>query len=335
MSPTSTFTPGAARRLRHLGLPGTVLIGAVLLTGCSAVSSTTSSASAPALAGGSVDAPAEPSAGAKDGATGSGGAGLLGAPLANTSSRSIVITANLSVQVADVAQGTRDLREVATAHAATIASQSTSAGGGRTPAYPTNPDGTTACPTTGCPTSYASSTTTLRVDNDKAGALVADLGRLGTVLSSTQTSDDITAQVADVDARVRNAQASLARVRTLMAKATSVGDVVTLEGELSKREADLEALQARQRTFADQSAQATITVQLLSTDAPVAVDRGTGFVAGLRAGWDAFTAALVLALTVLGALLPFLVVLVPLVLLVRWWVRRRTPKHPAPAPMTD
>jgi hypothetical protein len=317
----------------------TVVVGAVLLAGCSSGSSSTSSAlasAAPATGGVGVDAPATAPETAKDGTT-AGGGQLLGAPLATSATRSVVVTANLAVQVADVATGTRDLGSVATAHAATIASQSTSAGGGAQPVYPTGSDGSGTCPSTGCPTSYASSTTTLRVDNDKADALIADLAKLGTVLSSTRTSDDITAQVADVDARVRNAQASLGRVRSLMAKATSVGDVVTLEGELSRREADLEALQARQRTFADQSAQATVTVQLLSADAPTTVDHGTGFVAGLQTGWDAFTSAMVGALTVLGALLPFLLVLVPVGLLVRWWVRRRTPKGPTtvPAGMTD
>ena len=323
-------------RRRRAGVAVTALVGVVLLAGCSAGSSSTSSASSAPLTGGvGVDSPGAAPETAKDGSTTS--SDLLGAPLATAASRSIVITANLSVQVVDVTASTRGLAGVASAHDATVASQSTSAGGGAQPAYPTNPDGSTACPSTGCPTTYASSTTTLRVDNDKADALIADLGKLGTVLSSTRTSDDITAQRADVDARVRNAQASLARVRALMSKATSVGDVVTLEGELSRREADLEALQARQRTFADQSAQATVTVQLVSTDAPTTVDHGTGFVAGLKAGWEAFTAAMVGALTVLGALLPFAVVLVPLVLLVRWWVRRRTPRHPAPvpSPMTD
>jgi hypothetical protein len=113
---------------------------------------------------------------------------------------------------------------------------------------------------------------------------------------------------------------------------------VALEGELSKREADLEALQARQRTLADQTAQATVTVTLVGSDAPVVVPASTGFVAGLRSGWDAFAGALVVALTVVGAVLPFAVVLVPAALLVRWWVRRRTtqtPAAPVPAGTTD
>jgi hypothetical protein len=246
-----------------------------------------------------------------------------------------VVKADLSVRVGDVAAATHDLAAVAARHDASIASQSTSAGTGDPVTYPTAPDGSPACPSTGCPTPFASSVTTLRVDNDKADALISDVARLGTVLSSTRTSDDVTADVADVSARVRNAEASLARVRALMSKAVSVGDVVALEGELSKREADLEALQARQRALADQTAQATVTVRLVDAGAPASASRDTGFVAGLRAGWDAFTAAVVAALTVIGALLPFGIVLVPLALLLVWWARasRRRTTAAAAAPV--
>jgi hypothetical protein len=234
------------------------------------------------------------------------------------------------VRVTDVARSTADLGAVATAHHATIASQSTSSGIAPDPIpYPTASDGSVVCPSTGCPTSYASSTTTLRVDNAEVDALLADVARLGTVEATTRTSDDVTADVADIDARVRNAQASLARVRALMTRATSIGDVVALEGELSKRQADLEALEARQRALADQTAQATVTVRLVSSGAPAPAPADeTGFLAGLRAGWAAFTDFLSGTLTVVGALVPFLLVLVPAGL-VAWAVVRR--RRPAPA----
>ena len=61
-----------------------------------------------------------------------------------------------------------------------------------------------------------------------------------------------------------------------MSKATTIGDIVALEAELSRRQADLEALQARQRTLADQTAQATVTVRLYDADAPAPVQEQTG-----------------------------------------------------------
>lgn len=60
-------------------------------------------------------------------------------------------------------------------------------------------------------------------------------------------------------------------------------------------------------------------------DATPVADRDTreaGFVSGLHDGWEAFVAAMVVAATVLGALLPFAVVLLVLGPPVTWFVLR-------------
>ena len=331
--------PGSARtatsrpRTRLAGVGAAALALGVLLAGCSGGASSSSGAmsSQPMEAG-----PAPAADGTAGGAVtkdvaGSSADGTVGAPL-STGDRSIIVRADVAVRVADVLRSTGDLGALATAHHATIASQTTSSGTTPTPMdYPTGPDGSQACPSTGCPTPYASSTTMLRVANSEVDALIADVARLGTVEATTRTSDDVTAQVADVDARVRNAEASLARVRALMTRATTIGDVVALEGELSKRQADLEALEARQRALADQTALATVTVRLVSSDAPAPAPADeTGFLAGLRAGWAAFTDFLAGTLTVVGAVVPFLLILVPVGLVV-WTVVRRRRHVPAAA----
>src|SRR5207253_4209221 len=113
--------------------------------------------------------------------------------------------------------------------------------------------------------------------------------------------------------------------RALMDKAQTLTDITTLEAELSKREGDLESMQARQRSLTDATALSTITLTLLSGDAPapvVAHKADTGFLAGLRGGWKAFTAFVDVLLTVLGALLPW-IVLVGLVVVLPWMVYRR------------
>jgi len=244
----------------------------------------------------------------------------------------------MTVRVDDLAKANDGVSLAAAKHGASVASQTTSSGDG----YPVpvqegavDEKGSFACPSTGCTTTYASSTTTLRVDNDEVDALIRDLSVLGAVEASYRTSEDVSAQVADVDARLRTAEASLSRVRTLMTKAVTIADVVTLEAELSRRQADLESLQAQQRVLADQTAQATVTVRLIDEQAPAPAEESTGFVAGLTSGWDAFTGAMVVALTVLGALTPFLLVLVPLGLLALWLVRRNRRAAATPAPPVE
>jgi hypothetical protein len=262
----------------------------------------------------------------------SGGKGVTGGePQAVSLDRQVIVRADMTVRVDDLVKAGDGVGIAAAKHGATIASQTTSSGGAPMPEMTTTDErGAIACPSTGCPTSYASSTTTLRVDNDEVDALIRDLSALGAVEASYRTSEDVSAQVADVDARLQTAEASLARVRALMTKAVTIADVVTLEAELSRRQADLESLQAQQRVLADQTAQATVTVRLIDVQAPVRTEEATGFLAGLSAGWDAFTGAMVLALTVLGALVPFLLFFVPVGLLVWWLVRRSRRTAPIP-----
>jgi Domain of unknown function (DUF4349) len=332
---TSTTTTGVGVR-RAATLSTLVTVGALALVGCSSSAGTSSAgASASSSAKGAVAAVAgstQPFDGASAPAAADGSATeALGSSLVLTTDRSIVVRADLSVRVDDVGASTARLGALASAHRATIASQATSDGIAPVPVE-ANADGSTQpCAPNGCPSGYASSTTTLRVANADVDALLRDVRTLGTVESSSRTTDDVTADVADVGARVSTARASLDRVRALMARASTLGEVVALEGELSKRQADLEALEARQRALADQSAQATVTVTLLSSSAPVpATESSTGFLAGLQRGWQAFTVALTVALTVLGAVVPFALVLVPVLLVVWVLLRRRREAQGAP-----
>lgn len=303
-------------------------LAVVALAGCSA--GATSSGSA-ARAPEAVPAPAQGVADSSGGGTGKAAYDATNGLGTVSVQRSMIVRADLAVRVDDVSASTARLTAVAASHKAVIANQSTSDGQVPLPVPASSSDGTAGsgatdyCARTGCPGGYATSVTTLRVPGAEVDALLRDLRALGTVTWSSRTADDVTAQVADVDARVESARASLNRVRLLMGRATTLGDVVTLEAELGKRQADLESLEAQQRALADQTALATVSVTLTSESAPVAAAADTGFMAGLKAGWSAFTAAFVAALTVVGALVPFLVVLVPVGALVWWLARRRRP----------
>ncbi|MEV4394050.1 DUF4349 domain-containing protein [Nonomuraea sp. NPDC049607] len=159
------------------------------------------------------------------------------------------------------------------------------------------------------------------------------LGReLGKQLSMNQGTQDVTLQVADVESRLKSAQESLASLRTLLKKADTIGQVLQVEREINSRESDLEALQAQQKELATQVAMATLTLRLVG---PVAVvedpaEEPAGFLGGLKAGWEALVSFTKTALTVFGALLPWLVVMVPLVAVAVFLVRRNRARRPAP-----
>jgi hypothetical protein len=174
----------------------------------------------------------------------------------------------------------------------------------------------------------------LRVPSDKFASVIDAIARLGHEENRSLNTQDVTEQVADVDARLANAQASVDRIRALMAKATTIGEITSLESELSRREGDLESLKARKRKLDDLTALSTVTVMLLGKDAVKKQEEPkTGFLAGLRAGWKAFVTSMTILVTVLGAMLPWLAVLAIPGGVLFWLARRSRRGRPVPAPM--
>ncbi|MEU3888395.1 DUF4349 domain-containing protein [Streptomyces sp. NPDC029041] len=173
----------------------------------------------------------------------------------------------------------------------------------------------------------------LRVPVEKYDEVLAGLEGSGKLLDRSAKAEDVTDQVVDVESRIKTQRASVARIRELMDQATKLSDVVTLEGELSTRQADLEALLARQKSLEDRTSLATITLSLSETPVKKAAEDGDpGFVDALAGGWSAFVTMLRWLAVAFGAVLPFAAVAALIVLLWLRVVRPRLPRRPAPAP---
>jgi uncharacterized spore protein YtfJ len=303
-----------------------LLGAAMLLAGCGAghnanqaskASDTRGSASS--VSGkGAVPGPADGSGSTRSGATPHTSGGGLGT---DTSARVIPITravvyhGSVTVRVKNVAAAVARAEGFATGVDGLVYAEQTTSEPGR--------KGT------------STATMTLKVPPDQFRPVLDELGGLGRQLSRSQNAEDVTSQAVDIESRLRSQRASVARLRSLLDRATTVGAVVQVEGELSQREADLEALEAQQKRLSELVDLATIDVSFVAPDVKVATPvkkDNLGFLAGLGSGWSALLAAVVVALTVVGALLPFLIVLalvgVPALLVVR--SRRHPGVDPAP-----
>ncbi|WP_051809422.1 DUF4349 domain-containing protein [Actinoplanes subtropicus] len=176
-------------------------------------------------------------------------------------------------------------------------------------------------------------TMTLRIPADKFTTVVNQLSRLGTEEHREINTEDVTEQTVDLDARIQVQQARVDSGRRLLAQAKTLNDLVMLEKEVATRESDLASLQAKKRNLADLTALSTITATFLAPTAPAPKPKEEnpgGFLGGLTAGWHALLASLKVVLTVVGALLPWAVVIgLPLWLafyLYRRYKPRITPK---------
>jgi hypothetical protein len=175
----------------------------------------------------------------------------------------------------------------------------------------------------------------LRVPATDFGTVISAFKQLGHAPLVDTKTEDVTTQVIDVNARVQTTRDSIRTLRGFLRHTTHVDALIQIESDISEREADLESLLAQQRYLDNQTALATIDVLLRAPahHAPPPNQHDTGFLAGLAGGWHALAAVAAGAFTVVGAVLPFAVLLVllgvPAWLLVRRLLRRRT-ETPAP-----
>ena len=166
---------------------------------------------------------------------------------------------------------------------------------------------------------------TMRVPEVALDRVMDQVAGLGTLVSRGQSSTDVTGQYIDTASRLRTQRESVDRVRLLLSRATKLGDVVQIESQLARRQADLESLQAQLAALEDQTTLATLTVSLAPLAAtPVTAPPQGAFVAGLADGWDALVKSVSVALTIVGAVLPFALLAAALALPVLALRRRRT-----------
>lgn len=174
-----------------------------------------------------------------------------------------------------------------------------------------------------------SATIALRVPTERYADVLLRLGELGHVTTSTEQADDVTGQVTDLDARLRNLQAQEAVLRNLMNQARTVPDSIAVQQQLSGIQEQIEQLAAQRGLLANQASYATVAVSFSvpGVVAPHAAHRST-----LAQAWhDAIDVSLAIVggvIVVLGAAIPIGIVV--LIGLGGWsLVRRRRVLTPA------
>ena len=222
----------------------------------------------------------------------------------------------MQVQVDDVESGAADVRRIAVAAGGTVVSENSTAVPSGTTKGSVDKDG-------------SRSVLALAVPSDTLDRVLDDVGKLGTTVNRSSSSRDVTSTYVDTQSRLGTMRTSLDQLRALLAKTTALDQIISLETEISRRQADVDSLQAQLNTLDKKVSMSTLSVTL-ATAAQVVVpeDGGTGFLAGLRHGWAAFLTTFGGVLTVLGAVLPFAALLALVGLPVYVWLRRRRTAAP-------
>ena len=164
----------------------------------------------------------------------------------------------------------------------------------------------------------------LRVPVDSFGTAMDDLEQLGTVVHSSTTGQDVTTEVIDVQQRLRTLRISLHDLNAFQRRAATIDQLLRFENAITQRRGEYQSLKAQRDHLAHQTSMSTINLDIAVPPAEAASTshHHAGFVTGLQHGWAALTGTLQVALTALGAALPFALVIGLLGLPLWWWTRR-------------
>lgn len=289
-------------------------VGLMLAAGCSSADSGKQNSS---TAGGAPAAPAgDAAAGEKAAPPGTD----MQAPQANGEpnakapvfDRAIIYTGQITVRAEHVDVSAEQIRALATSSGGFVASEKSASGRG----------------------SQDQAVITIRIPAGKFSDILDQIGKTaGKELDRSISTEDVTEQVADLDAQITATRTSVDSVQRLLAQAKDLNQILLLEKELTTRQATLDSLVGKKRRLDEQVALSTVTVTLIGPETPYVAPKSEDptFLGGLKSGWATFLVILRVAAAILGFLVPFLIVAalvgVPLI----WWLRRKRRPIAGPA----
>lgn len=107
-----------------------------------------------------------------------------------------------------------------------------------------------------------SATISYRIPADQWGAAIKALRGLAIKVVAERTStDDVTAQVVDLRARISNLQATERALQAIMTQATKISDVLEVQAELTKVRGQIEEATAQKQHLEEQAAYSTLSVR--------------------------------------------------------------------------
>lgn len=170
-----------------------------------------------------------------------------------------------------------------------------------------------------------SASVTYRIPAEHWAEAVDGLKGLATrVVNEDTSSEDVTAQVVDLDARLSNLRSTESALQGIMTRATTITDVLKVQSELTSVRGDIESLTAQRDLLANRAALATLQVGFNTPPIAEVTVASTGWDLGKEV--DGALAALVRLVQGVASLLIWLVIVaVPIflpIIVVIWIVSR-------------
>lgn len=178
---------------------------------------------------------------------------------------------------------------------------------------------------------------TIRIPADKLNQFVATVEENANVTSSNETADDITLSYVATEAKVKTLETEQTRLLELLAKAENMTEILQIEKRLTEVRGDLEEVTSKLRLYDNMVDYGTVYLDLNEVrEYTVVEEEPEGFFARIGKGFmkslkniGIFLRELVIFLIVaIPYLLPFAVIAVVIVLLIKWRRKKRSNKKP-------
>lgn len=173
----------------------------------------------------------------------------------------------------------------------------------------------------------------IRVPSGKVGTILEQLRKTGKVAAEQANAEDITEGYVDLEARMRNARTSEKRLQDMMKQAGKLSDVLLVEKELTRVRGEIEAFEARKRTW---------DLQLEMTLIKITLTDRAGVLPTFQRFWhplhgslgealEGFSSSLRAMIIFVGVVLPWVTILLPVSIFIgkrikRWRETRRQRK---------
>ncbi len=246
--------------------------------------------------------------------------------------RLIIRQKTVSLEVDDVRKTYKRIDAIASRYNGNITNASISTE--QSSPYPVTPETGTVPPTFENNSSTENSTKegplyatiVVKVPTEKTAAALKDIKKLGELETEQESEEEVTDQYVDLNARLRNLQREEARYLDFFNAAKNVEEMLKIEEQLSRVRGEIESLQAQIDQLQKSAAMGTITIYLHEPAQVTKPIRDWGIAKALIQAVENFITVINIMIMAVGALLPFIILALVVLLIVRLILKRRQSK---------
>jgi hypothetical protein len=215
----------------------------------------------------------------------------------------LIKTADLTCEIEDVEKGFEEVYAIAAAEKAIVVETSRSV----------------------AEEGYALGSVTMKVHPSKFDETIKALRHVGRLLSENSTTEDVTEEYVDLQARLENAEAARDRYLEILAtRAGAVHDILEVEREIERVTENVERFKGQLRYLDSRVGLSTITIHLEEPHA--AVPTGYSFGKTIKTAFRGAVSVCIFLLAAVIILLPFVVIIIAIVVIIKLirWLRPKS-----------